>query len=185
MDNNLLKLVWKCFQTINAKEQNALDDELKTNKQVATKIIDTLTTADNVRASLSNPDQQREVHQLFTTALINDRRIAARAENLDMNSLSDQMEGLDINHEDVKSKSETVKNWHHIAGNLDRPLGPRSVSISTWLKANDFILRRNKNLTDQQVRKVEEEMEIKRQRSLLDDYADPSLEQPSYMDPDD
>ena len=183
--NNIKCLVWRCFQLINENEKQVLQDQLHTNCEVGTKIIDTLRTADNLPASLSNPDQQREVRRLFLTATINDRRNADRGDDLDMSLPTDQMEAIDVNHEDLKLRSEAVKNWHHIAGNLDRPLGPRSLSISTWLKANDFILGRNRFLSDQLVRKTEDQIEIKRQRSLLDDFADVSLEQPSHMDPDD
>ena len=183
--NNIKSLVLKCFESINQRQKDELFDEIDTNKQVATKIIDTLRTSDNISASGLNPDQTREARRLLTTAINNDRRNAYRADSIDPNVLPDQLEGFDINHEDLKIKSEFIKNLHHIAGNLDRPLGPRSASISTWLNANDFILKRNKSLTDQLVRKTEDEIEIKNQSSLLDDYANPSLEQPSYMDPDD
>jgi hypothetical protein len=185
---NIIKsLIVNCFDLINQRKKQQLLDEIQINKQVATKIIDTLKNDGFAFAGRSNltPDQKELIGQVMRVAMRNEVVIEERVRQVNTNQFGDQIEGLKINHDDIKNRINTMKVLQHILGEIDRPLGPTSASVSTWLSANDFILARNKQLTDKLVRETEVERQIHNQQSNLDDYADLSQEQPSHMDPED
>lgn len=178
--------VLECFNLINQEQKESVLDEIDINKQVATNIISTLQRSDAIRQDQLNSDQKNQVGEVILRAIIEDRRIEQQANNIDPDNPVDQLDGFRINHEDLSNKSDTIGRLHDIGGRLDRPLGPCSKSIYTWLQAKNLVVLRNARLTDDLVNKTKVQIEIeKEKRSLLDDYANPSLEQPSYMDPED
>jgi hypothetical protein len=187
--NNIKYALLTCFGLINQSQKESISNDLHTNKEVATKIIDTLKNSANVRQF--SPNQKHEARPILERAILIDMRIdeqidsLAQNEGMAQNEATAQVTGLEINHVDIQNKGQTAHLLNVIAGDLQRPVGLRSFPISTWLSSNVYILKRNTMLTQDLIAKTQIGVEIEKQKSLLDDYADTSLEQPSHMDSDD
>ena len=185
---NIKLAILSCFRLINNKQKESIQKDLELNKEVRDKVMNEVMTNSIIQVQ-HDPVQSDRMHLTMLIGEINNARATvALNNNIDENDPASMLDVMDFDHENARSKAQTTDTMARIAGNLDGPLGPRSCSINTWLEASNYLVARNSLLTNKLKNKFRDELEIEKamhRSSLIDDYADVSLEQPSYMDPDD
>ena len=116
-----------------------------------------------------------------------DQEIDRNLDEIDLSDSESEINEVELMRQKLANKGSLNKEVGDILTEAGVEPSPQSNKIKN---ACDWLLNRNKSLTKQYVECIKNDLALedelnKAKPSNLDDYADTSLEQPSYMDPED
>ena len=187
MGDKLKYAVLNVLGLINEQDTKRLSKDLDTNTEVSTKVVGelsrqqflnttTLDSHDNARLSI-----QSHGHQIL------DQTITEKLDEIDYTNPASEIDEVELQSQKIENRAKL----NNKVGNILQEAGVEEDKRSNLLKAaQDFLVRNNKTLTKSYVNSIKTKLELEKEKnkvkeSLIDDYANPSLEQPSHMDPDD
>lgn len=187
--NELLSLILNVFKDINTHKKDQISKDLDTNTEVAIKVNGKLTDKLNESVprlkgwSYKQVVAQSQGHQRIESHL------QSRLDNIDWNDPKGEITEVELIEQKVANRNTINRKIGDIL--VDR--GFEADQETNLMKnASTWLLGRNKSLTKQYVDCIKNDLELEKElnkksqtSSLLDDFADPSLEQPSHMDPED
>jgi hypothetical protein len=188
----MIKKITECLLNVlgelNLRNKEILSKELDTNTEVTTKtIVKYSRSLSNymlgVRAETHNRIAiQSEGHQRLEGVL--NRRL----DGIDLNNPESEIEEVELMRMKLENKAK-LNDKVDSAISESNPLRDNTTLLFKACQA--FGINRNKYLTKEYISNIKEGKAIEEAKnklnsgSLIDDYANPSLEQPSYMDPED
>ena len=183
--SNIKRAILDYFSIINNRNQESAMKDLQANRDVAKNIIKELRESDKINPDNLSLDQNLIARNINLTAARERAVLGEQTRTLNLNEISDVLDYMHWDQQNLINQVNALKALHNNANSLDEPLGSESKPISTWLKSADFVVNRNKSLSNSIADGVETDVQIKEVKRSVMDYCDPNLEQPSHMDPDD
>ena len=187
--NQLLNIILNVFKDINTHNKDQISKDLDTNTEVAIKVNGMLTDKLNDSVprlrgvSYNQVVRQSQAHQRL------ENHLQSSINNIDWDEPKAEITEVELIEQKVANRNAINRK----IGDILTQCGHESDQKTNLMRnASAWLLGRNKSLTKQYVECVKNDLELEKElnkkkesSSLLDDFADPSLEQPSHMDPED
>ena len=181
-------LVLLCFRDINRKQKQISDELLSVNSQV-TRMVNR--RIDVVQYSYCNqllPHQIEVVGNEYGQSLISKTMINEFINNLDIDDPTTESTEVRLDRIKLEKEVDTTNKAGNILDFVVGDLGPEYNKLKT---IRQHLFNRNRMLTEQHIDNVNTGIELdklidnNKSGSLIEDFANPSAEMPSYMDPED
>jgi hypothetical protein len=176
-----------CLREINSKQKEISDDTLIINTQVTKKVNNKI---NEIQVSYFNnllPHQKAVAMDQEVKNLNNKSVINQFINSLDTNDPITEPTEIRLDRIKLENDMETSRRIGNILSQVVGNLGPEHDRLKI---IREHLVNRNSMLTEQHIDHVNTGLELDRliennRGSLVEDYANPSAEMPSYMDPDD
>jgi hypothetical protein len=187
--NKLLSLILNVFKDINTHKKDQISKDLDVNTEVAIKVNGMLTDKLNQSVPLLNRISYNQVVAQSQGHQRIEDHLQSSINNIDWDDPESEITEVELIEQKVANRNTINRK----IGNILTERGFEADQKTGLMKnASAWLLGRNKSLTKQYVECVKNDLELEKElnkrtesSSLLDDFADPSLEQPSHMDPED
>lgn len=181
-------LVLLCFRDINRRQKQISDDTLSINSQVTMMVNNKINRLQLNHFNGLLPHQKDAAINEISENLLNKNMINQFINNLDIDDPSTEPTEIRLDRIKLEREVETSTKIGNILTHVVGDLGP---DYNRLKRIREHLVNRNRILTEQHIDHVNTGLELdtlienNNRGSLIEDYANPSMEMPSYMDPED
>lgn len=184
----MLTLILNIFKDVNIQKKTQTSKELDINTEVSTKVVSNysrelgLSVPGLKSQSYNEIARQSEGHERL------DKYFQSRLEDIDHTDPSSEITEVELLEQKLANRGKLNEKINDVLVREGQTLDSK---VGVLKSVQAFLLGRNKSITKSYVENIKTDLEFDKQidksnqGSLIDDYANPNLEQPSYMDPED